>query len=325
MTTPEADKILVQCACGAKLRAPATSVGKQFECPKCGSHVTIPAPESAPLASGPAVDPAPPLPVASPKACPECQAIMQPAAVVCTACGLNTQTGTTANPESTSTGKGAALAKATGTFVLGVILSATGAAVGGVAWFLAVWHLNVEVGYIAWGIGVLAGLGMTLGSRNPSTTGGVVAAGMSVLGVVGAKVAIFSFLISAFFLGQTDDLDVQREFVTGMMANEILDARGIEGEEQRDKQWNSANIEAELRVKSLSDDEIRAKWQEYRDQIEDQVKAAKTTEEQAESDGDGMFSFFISTQFSVFDLLWLFLAIGSAYKIGSGKARPSET
>jgi hypothetical protein len=59
----EASTISVACACGKKLRAPATSAGRTAKCPGCGAAIVIPIPELIELVEPdqPAVTP-PPIP-----------------------------------------------------------------------------------------------------------------------------------------------------------------------------------------------------------------------------------------------------------------------
>ena len=44
------DKISVQCACGKKLKAPASAVGRKAKCPACGNVLTIEPPPPPPPA-----------------------------------------------------------------------------------------------------------------------------------------------------------------------------------------------------------------------------------------------------------------------------------
>lgn len=78
--------IVVQCACGKKLKAPDSAGGKRVRCPACGKGVPVPAAEpwvhEELAAQPPRVE-----------LCPSCQRPMPPGAVVCTQCGFNIQTG----------------------------------------------------------------------------------------------------------------------------------------------------------------------------------------------------------------------------------------
>src|SRR5262245_11096642 len=101
MSSPETGKISVQCACGKKLKAPASAVGKKAKCPACGNVLTIEAPaeddslgalydlaEQADAAAKPSAadrdDSA---------RCPGCMSAMPPGAVLCTNCGFDTRSG----------------------------------------------------------------------------------------------------------------------------------------------------------------------------------------------------------------------------------------
>ncbi|GEM_PF-2339762 len=87
--------IELTCTCGVRLRAGDAAVGKLVKCPKCGA--LIPVPKPTPEAAQPVEVPPPPPPMqmekpAAPppgdnvKACPQCGAIVQAAAVICRHC-----------------------------------------------------------------------------------------------------------------------------------------------------------------------------------------------------------------------------------------------
>ena len=100
-----ADQITVQCACGKKLRAPRSAVGRKVRCAKCGNVFTLQAPpppvpkkrEDDSLdalyelaaeekhASKNQVDDTP--------RCPQCISPLPAGGVVCTNCGFNVKTG----------------------------------------------------------------------------------------------------------------------------------------------------------------------------------------------------------------------------------------
>lgn len=90
----------------------------------------------------------------------------------------------------------------------------------------------------------------------------------------------------------------------------------------------------------MSDQEVRQKWTEYREErerldIEEEDAPADATEsgddrpaDEPDAPGDSqapekdgfaeLIALFVRAQFSLFDALWFFLAIGSAWRIGSG-------
>jgi ribosomal protein L40E len=108
--------IPVTCRCGQSFAAGDHLAGRTVQCPKCKSPLAIPAPHAA---STPAAAPAPQSFAAGPSIfddagmrtftgkplCPECQAEMQPGAILCVKCGYNVQLGR----KMTSYAKGAAV------------------------------------------------------------------------------------------------------------------------------------------------------------------------------------------------------------------------
>lgn len=337
--------IIVTCSCGAKLKVSSASVGKKAKCPKCQSIVTIAAPrDSGVSASLPNTPPsggsdllghlaeheqqaaATPLPPAG-AACPHCGLPVAVNVRVCTACGFDLKKGrllTTATASgSAAKEKAAALVKSAGTFMLGTVLSLVGALLGGAVWFLVAWYLNAEVGYVAWGIGFVAGVGMLIGCKDPSAKAGIVAALMSVVGIVAAKAAIFFVIIYIVVTGNTSNIDSQRGFVTVQMAEEILDDKGVSDDAEREKQWESTYAEAEGRVKKMSDEEVRRQWAAYREAIA-QARTERSPDEPETGGGAGILKAFVATQFGLFDLLWFILALGTAYKIGNTGLQKQE-
>ncbi len=88
---------------GVKLRCPKCKVvlklkpehaGRKIKCPKCAAAFRVPAPQPEPEPE-PEPAPVPDLTAQAPAeaACPNCNADMAPAAVICMACGYNRRTG----------------------------------------------------------------------------------------------------------------------------------------------------------------------------------------------------------------------------------------
>ncbi|MCG8408230.1 MAG: zinc-ribbon domain-containing protein [Phycisphaerales bacterium] len=292
------DRVVVQCSCGAKFRVPANAIGKKGKCPKCGEAFLV-----EPVGSSPAGslmdDLAQQEQSAEAFAAPSHDAQYDHA----------DKTATNAHVEASTGNPAVGAAKSAGTFLLGFMLSAIGAAIGGAAWYFVAYYANVEVGYIAVGVGILAGIGMRLGYRTENTGAGVVASALAVLGIVGAKFVIFSMILSA--QGPSDDPAKQRIFVKGKLTEEIMTEQGVKGERGLEEKWTKAYEEATQRVKAMSDEEVR---QLYRQQ--QQGNSAGNNAEDDE-DSNALLSFFFSGTFNFFDILWFALAIGSAFKISS--------
>jgi hypothetical protein len=96
--------IPVTCRCGQSFAAGDHLAGRTVQCPKCKSPLAIPAPQVAstplggpaqqPFAAGPSIfDDAGMRTFTGKPLCPECQAEMQPGAILCVNCGYNVQLG----------------------------------------------------------------------------------------------------------------------------------------------------------------------------------------------------------------------------------------
>ncbi len=276
MSDPQSPQISVQCECGKKLTVPAAAAGRKARCPACRRTFVVPhvAAEERPAdeADSALYDLAAqeqsveaPLSAAG-RPCPHCQAPMEADARLCVSCGYDTLTGHAATAPDTHTRAPLAIERLAGTFLLGCTLSAVAALVGAAAWAFIAIKIEYEIGWIAWGIGLLAGLGMHWGYRNASQLAGCVAAGLAFLSIVIAKAFIFVFVIYIIVTGNTDSIDGQRLFLKARVVDEVLDEREAWSDEEREEQWESAYEEAESRVDQMSDDQVREKVAEYREQ-----------------------------------------------------------
>ena len=264
---------------------------------------------------------------------------MAPGARMCVSCGLDASTERRARAAAEEPSLAGRIAKLAGTSLLGCILSGVGALIGAAIWFAIAAKTGYEIGWIAWGLGFLAGIGMVLGYRDQTTTAGITAAIISVIGIVAAKAAIFIFVIYSVVTGNTSDIDLQRGYVTGMMARDMLRERGVDPGEATEAQGNEAQVEAERRVKQMNDTEVHKKWAEYRKAAEEEAKESKAGAEKNSkprptqtADGENrtrlaisdLIPVFFKAMFGALDLLFVGLAVVSAFKIGSGWSKAQE-
>jgi hypothetical protein len=186
---------------------------------------------------------------------------------LCVACGYDRKTGKARQTKHVVAGPSlAGVAKSVGSFGLGILLSSLGAGIAAFIWAVVAVKWHWELGFIAWGVGLLAGGGMYLGYRSHNVLAGVVAAGISVFGIVLAKVFIFAFWLSGTFV---DTADLEREMIIGYVTEEVLDERGAFDEVEREEQWESAYEEASDRVSAMSDEEL-TELQEFYDRLDDE-------------------------------------------------------
>ncbi|MHC4478779.1 MAG: RING finger protein [Planctomycetota bacterium] len=287
------DLIGFNCDCGQKLKVPAGAVGKKVKCPKCSLVLVVRDPSAV-------VEEAEPdsllyeladqeeeaeleAPAAKPTAdwqtpCPQCKAMKVHSADVCPYCGFDIKKGkvrkTVKSKKTTKAGREKSEVAATAlravadkfiaaSFLRGCLLSAIGALLGGVIWFVVAVVSDYEFGMIAWLVGGLAGWGMNFGNGGGvSTFTGIVAAVMAFIGIVAAKVMIFIFFAYAMISGNTNDINLLRVGLIFTTANEMLDERGIHSESERVAQWESTFDEAAKKVSAMSDDQVRAQSQQ---------------------------------------------------------------
>lgn len=134
------------------------------------------------------------------KSCSACGSPLADGAVLCVACGFDSRSGKKHETrkvveEKESSGKTAVSQSAS--LARGSLFSALGAALGAIVWVVVVLFTGYEIGWIAWGLGFASGAGMAIGHEDDDgTTAGIVAAGISTLGIVGAKFFIFEHMTS---------------------------------------------------------------------------------------------------------------------------------
>jgi hypothetical protein len=201
-------------ACGQQYRVKDEFAGKSTKCVKCKSPVRVPDLRPAALkvsgsstsgtsaAAPPAIapplskKPAPPSPVG--KRCPSCSAALPSGAVLCVQCGYDlvqqkkrtTQIAPIAKRPKRQTSELLLLAR-------GAAVSGLGALLGAVVWAIVAVVTHHEIGWIAWGVGAVAGGGMALGCDNSSdgTIPGIIAAFMALVGITLGKLFVLLWLI----------------------------------------------------------------------------------------------------------------------------------
>jgi hypothetical protein len=209
--------------------------------------------------------------------------------------------------------------------VSGILGGVAGGLVGALVWVLVGYFTGYEVGYIAWGVGLLAGLGLRYfaGGVQESTAQGVAAAVIAIACIVGAKFVVATLQaadwtkeVAVGIDGSTftdDDMIMQE-------ANRTMEAREAKGKPQKWPDFESetaptlADYPADVRK------EATAQWRKLSHAEQEKAKQELAAAQQqfvAELSAD-LHSLMIENMFTAWDLLWAFLAVGTAYKIGAG-------
>ncbi|MBI4719578.1 MAG: hypothetical protein HY763_17420 [Planctomycetes bacterium] len=287
MSSAQSDAFVVVCSCGAKLKVTTAMVGKRVRCPRCKDVLEVTAPRGVGAPAGSvgagaedgtdsllndlaAMERSAPAVAGgggATRACPHCGVHMPLEARLCVACGYDQQSG---RVRKMASARKAAIAEAVrgvakggGGFLLGCGLSAAGAMIAAVVWCAVAVAVHLEIGYIAWGLGLLAGIGMSLGYRRYNIRAGVMATVIAALGIVAAKVMIFAFV------NRADLSEVSREIsaIDGQAFKKRM--RLIEHRTKR---------EAVLRGLASTDEERDAIVEHFTDVVDDMTARALESE-----------------------------------------------
>ncbi|USN98279.1 MAG: hypothetical protein H6810_08830 [Phycisphaeraceae bacterium] len=255
--------------------------------------------------------------------CPGCGSPVEAEAVVCTRCGINVKTGKK-SPEirAATAGAGAKAAAAVGGAVAAPVFWTIGGLAGGLigagVWAAVAAFLHVELGWIAWGVGVLAGIGVMMGAKgNGGVMAGLWAAGIALVCVAAEKFGAIAILMHQAGFDDMTRADYERFAMMGV-ADEVIDQ--FENVDGRELAW----------PEGLTYDE--AEWpDEYPPEVVEETHTrwdalARSEQDQRVHDVKDAFGEYKATvakgafvdDLNFFDVLWGFFAVASAFKIASG-------
>lgn len=193
-----------------------------------------------------------------------------------------------------------------------VVAGLLAAVVGGAAWALIVLVTGYEVGYVAWGVGLLVGFAMARTTGIRSKRLGMVAATLAVLGLLVGK-----YLIIEVSLGSGLASEVQKDPQLMMQAalyqlettSSLPESvqSGLDGLAEEDTLpddlWAEMMAAAAIHLDSLDDAGREALAEDFSIAVAGGLTAADKW----------------SSAFSGFDLLWFFLAVSTAWGMMRGK------
>jgi hypothetical protein len=199
---------------------------------------------------------------------------------------------------------------------LALALGLVVALVAGGLWALIVFITNLEIGYAAWGVGLMVGIAMSRVTRARTQQLAYAAAGLALLGLLAGKVFIF-----AGSAGR-----VASEFA----GNDDIMKTGVAWQLYAVRELDPATLEELDRTRAAGDTLSDAVWESMRAQASTKLAAMSAEERQAAARtmARGMISEMgvvagVKAQLSLFDLLWAFLAVGTAYRMLAPASRQS--
>ena len=315
---PDSSTISVHCPCGKRLKAPAGAAGRKAKCPSCGNVMVVEAPPPPPpVLDSDVLEEVPPEPsldflsnldeLAAHEAkaaavaeanddrirCPNCLRAMNRGDMLCVNCGYDVRRGkvhntTTERPKPASAGflglgkksdssKKDKLAPQ-GSLMLGIVMSLAFALVASIPWIVVAYASDRDFYILELVVGFAAGLGMQVGQKGYSTTGGLLAAGSTFVMLIVMRILLVVTLLIPMLKAEThakateaaktaqeQEIEDRDPRVAAMLARQDLAAQKIETDEDDEAvdeksfaKVEAAHKRAEEKLRKMSQPEYLA-------------------------------------------------------------------
>ncbi len=209
------DKVRVDCpSCGKRLTFLVSALGRRAKCIGCDHVFVVTAPEAAPAPVSAAAAPEPaaptgdePVDLFNDLAASEQNADLIALSPEDEALKVAAMTGPvldasrpvkldyTQEAGEYEQGIFGRIMGAMGPLAKGCALSLAGAVIGAIAWAIVGISVELELGYVAWLVGILAGLGMNWGTKSESALAGGIAAFFAFFGIFLGKILIIAYFV----------------------------------------------------------------------------------------------------------------------------------
>ena len=241
--------------------------------------------------------------------CRRCGKPLAEDAKLCTRCGTYIKSGVNA--------KTIARAKGLGKFGFAMIVGGVAALIGGLVWAGVAAGLNMEIGYVAWGIGGLTGLAVISCTEERSARVACAAAGFAVMGILIGKC-----LSIAWVMPSAEKIATEVAGNDILIAAVILDQMVAKGETDADVRayWQSDDDDAPSAAVDKKVSKLLAEALERAAKMSPAEKEALGRWAAKKAIAETSYLDNLETQLSPWDALWLFLAVGTAWKMGAGQA-----
>ena len=187
-----------------------------------------------------------------------------------------------------------------------------------VVWAVIARFTGYEIGWVAWGVGAIVGYAVAKSAHEPSASLGPTAAAIAVASLLLAKILILEFALPPIMQAE---LLKNADATTGMFVLDMTTHKSFSPELQ------ALLDQADAQPGSLSDAQQVDMQVKMRDEVMARVASATQAEKErvARAGADSYLKelgFFgaLKDLFSLFDLLWIFLAISSAFRIAQSKS-----
>lgn len=204
-------------------------------------------------------------------------------------------------------------------------------ALGAIAWAAVVYFTEYEIGWIAWGVGAVVGLGVALGNadrRRSPTAAGALAVGITALSIVAGKYLAVQGLmpsddeIVAMFAGNLESEELLVSYVADGVAAEFQ-------AEGRPVQWpagvDPSNAAAQTDYPADVWNEAQGRWASLNETQRTEFRSAREAELRANVEANlpeiraAFASGGFAGSFSPMDVIFFGLGMVTAWGMGSGK------
>ncbi|MEZ6191496.1 MAG: zinc ribbon domain-containing protein [Phycisphaerales bacterium] len=278
-------------------------------------------------------------------ACPQCGAAVSPQAVICIQCGNNLKAGgkvKTKVGKAKAEGGGGGGGGITGRSIAAVIVGCVVAGFLGFLWFIIAAVFGRELGILAWGIGGLTGITVALISGQRSVGIGVAATCVAAFGLAVGKGLIFLTVVGltmvpgavdsfggamaemivndpdAFQSAYIDHMAEQKLYRPELQAKVDAVSWDADGQYLGEDAWDDdlyaeMQAAADEKIVSMNQEEKLASMRSY-------LEIDQSADPQFDQDMQELSNLNAwSETFSLIDILWVALALGTAFSIGKGK------
>ena len=198
-------------------------------------------------------------------------------------------------------------------FLKGVAGALIASIVGMVGWFLLIKATGYEIGYAAWGVGALTGVGARVVGAEASTKLGLFAGLFAFIAIIGGQYLALRSIVEKEF-NEVALVSYQEQLDQANAAVALTTVEETKAFIAKQDEVNASEVSND-RLKEFRETELP----KFRDLI-----AGKPSKAEFLSRMD-VFKNSLGTQFAMlkasiglFTLLWIFLGVGSAYKLGAG-------
>ena len=264
MSSPvqSSEKIRVECAeCGAAFRVAAAKAGKRGPCPKCGQPIVIPHAEVPDESDDDGYSLADDLPEMSAPPPPVAMASNDGPPRRPAAGGTPRERAAAKAAWATAAEPSAAVAagRQTGRFALGAGLAGVVAVVGCALW-IAVWHFaSVQLGILAWGLGLAIGGAMFVGYGDRTVPAGLAAGAIALAAVFMTKALPAAYVASTIDDALAGEVhapytpETARADLPSYLINDYIHAAGLDYDTTTEEQHALYHAKAQADVAAMDE------------------------------------------------------------------------